>query len=99
VRVTRLLDEIAAWRRAQDVRGYIAALRSNRDDLGPQDRERISGWCDWADEWERRTDPTQSTSLVRGLLVQELPRWASAATGWRQHTSEMSVAIRVLGLR
>jgi hypothetical protein len=82
-RVTRLLEEIAMWRRARGVDEYVAALRSRLGDLELEDRERIGAWCDWAEDWRLRTDPSLGLSLVRGLLEEELPPWASVAPGSR----------------
>jgi hypothetical protein len=76
-RATRLLEEITAWRRAQDVDDYVAALRSRLEELEPEDRERISAWCDWAEDWRRRTDPTIRPALVSGLLDHETRAWPS----------------------
>jgi hypothetical protein len=85
VRVTRLLEEVAAWRRSQDVAEYVAALRSRLGELELEDRERIGAWCEWAEDWRRRTDPSLQLSLVRGLLEEELQPWASAAPGSRAY--------------
>lgn len=71
-RVTRLLAEVSAWRRARDVEEYVAALRSRLEGVGLEDRERISAWCDWAEEWGRRTDPSLGPSLICGLVETEL---------------------------
>ena len=82
-RVTRLLEEVAAWRLAGDVDEYVATLRSRLHELEAEDRDRISAWCDWAEDWRRRTDPGLRHSLVRGLLEDELRPWASATLGSR----------------
>lgn len=66
-RATRLFEEIAAWRRAQEVDEYVAALRARLSDLDPAARTRLAAWCDWAENWAQRTDPVQNAGAVRGL--------------------------------
>lgn len=66
-RATRLSDEIAAWRRAQQIREYVAVLRLRLDHLEESERERVSAWCEWAEEWSRRSDPTINLSRIVGL--------------------------------
>lgn len=66
-RVSRLSAEITSWRLAQETRAYIAALRQRLAALEPEERERIAAWCDWADSWSRRGDPTINTRRIRGV--------------------------------
>ncbi|HZO36729.1 MAG TPA: hypothetical protein VFB41_07630 [Solirubrobacteraceae bacterium] len=66
-RLERLLAEVQAWRSAQDVRAYISALRADLDEMAYDDRRRVEPWCDWAEEWSSRVDPTSSPGLIRGL--------------------------------
>ena len=66
-RVERLKDELAAWRLAQEVREYVAVLRLQSESAAADDRERLTRWCDWAEAWSRRADPTVNIARVAGL--------------------------------
>ena len=66
-RAQRLQDEIAAWRLAQEVREYVAVLRLQSESATDDERERLERWCDWAEAWSRRTDPTMNMARVVGL--------------------------------
>lgn len=72
-RATRLQEEIDAWRLAHEVREYIAALRLRLDEVEDEDEERarISAWCDWAERWSRRRDPTLNLVRIVGLVDRE----------------------------
>jgi hypothetical protein len=69
------------WKRSPrgDVPGtstsYIAELRSRLRELEAADHDRITAWCDWAEDWRRRADPTLRLPLVLGLRQEELPSW------------------------
>jgi hypothetical protein len=67
LRRRRAVDEMRAWRAAQGLIEYAAALRASLADLDPAEHERVVRWCDLIDDHARRSDPTRSTSLVLGL--------------------------------
>ncbi len=62
-RIKELVDEAQAWRRASDVRGYVAAVRGQVAGLDGEARERLEAWCAWAEEWARGSDPVKSRVL------------------------------------
>lgn len=66
-RAQRAVQEHDAWRRAQDLTAYATALRAGLDRLDSDERQRISAWCDWIDDYIRRSDPTVATSLIVGF--------------------------------
>lgn len=66
-RATRLSEEIEAWRLAQEIRAYVAALRSSLDRVEGEDRKRITAWCHWAERFSLQTDPTLNLERVARL--------------------------------
>lgn len=66
-RVSRLSTEISAWRLAAAAREYVSALRARLPELSGDDRTRVEAWCEWIDEWGRRSDPALNVGLIRGL--------------------------------
>lgn len=76
VRGERLIAEARAWRQADDLRSYVAALREGAADREPDEAARIVAWCEWARDWIERTDPVLNPKLIKGLLPAdlELPR-------------------------
>lgn len=78
-RVTRLTAEISDWRRAHDIREYVAALRKRLPELEPDDRERVAQWCTWAEQLSQRSDPTLDPSRIVGFDDEhdgeEIPPW------------------------
>jgi hypothetical protein len=66
-RVDRLLAEIEAWRRSANIRAYITTLEQKLPDLDADENTRIAEWCDWANDWADRSDPTVHTSLIEGF--------------------------------
>jgi hypothetical protein len=78
-RLERLKGEIAAWRLAQEVREYVAVLRLRSESAEEEDWERLTRWCEWAEAWSRRADPTVNISRVAGL-DDERDRFAYAPT-------------------
>lgn len=47
-RRTALIDEAAAWRRAADVRAYVAAIRASAESRGAEALARVEPWVAWA---------------------------------------------------
>lgn len=79
-RAERLFNGAAAWRRAQDVREYLAALSERVHDLDPDERERISSWIAWGQGYIERYDPVQNTRQIHGFddergAVPQRPSW------------------------
>jgi hypothetical protein len=66
-RLARLRGGIEQWRLAQETREYVAALRDRLPDLEPAERERITAWCAWAEQWAQTADPVANTYRVHGL--------------------------------
>jgi len=66
-RASRLSTEISAWRLAVAAREYVSALRARLPELSGDDRTRVEAWCEWIDEWGRRSDPALNVGLIRGL--------------------------------
>ena len=66
-RATRALAEAKAWRDARELNAYAEALRAVLSQLESAEAERIASWCDWIEDRARRSDPTHSTTLVRGF--------------------------------
>jgi len=56
-----------AWRMAGDLAEYVAALRARRPELASRERDRLEEWCRWVEDFIRRSDPVQSTSLIVGF--------------------------------
>jgi hypothetical protein len=80
-RVERLRDEVGAWRLAEDVREYVEVLRDRLSDLSEEDARRVAAWCDWAEAWAERADPTANVATIVGLdepAAQEAPFWWGA---------------------
>ncbi|HEX9711280.1 MAG TPA: hypothetical protein VGB52_01865 [Actinomycetota bacterium] len=63
----RLSAEVQAWRRAEEIRDYIAALRKRAISLSEIERARIEGWCDWAEQLASDVDPLQNIEAIPGL--------------------------------
>jgi hypothetical protein len=66
-RIERLTAERLAWQAAAATRRYVAALRVATADLPADTQARIAAWCDWAEQWAARSDPTANPDLVTGL--------------------------------
>jgi hypothetical protein len=66
-RTERLLRDAGDWRRAQDVRAYLRALRDRLDELSGSERERIAVWVEWGEARVARMDSVQKTELIEGL--------------------------------
>jgi hypothetical protein len=69
-RVSRLSTEISAWRLATTAREYASTLRARLaelSELSSDDRTCVEAWCDWIDEWSRRSDPALNVSRIHGL--------------------------------
>jgi hypothetical protein len=66
-RVERLVAEMTAWRRSDDIRSYVAELELTLEDLDGDEHTRIAEWCKWAADWADRSDPTRYTSLITGF--------------------------------
>ncbi len=66
-REERLLAEAQAWHEADLVREYVDALRSRLPELPEIERERLSAWCAWCDDWIVRNDPVANTGRIVGL--------------------------------
>ena len=66
-RVERLVAEVKAWRRAADVRDYIAALERQLPTLEGDERAAIADWTTWAKDWADRSDPVRRTSMIVGI--------------------------------
>jgi hypothetical protein len=66
-RAGRLAAEIAAWTLARQVREYIAVLRGRLPELDKDERTRVAAWCDWAEAWATRADPTLNTARIKGF--------------------------------
>jgi len=80
-RAARLADEVAAWRLSRGVIDYVAALRATLDDVDEPERQRLASWCDWAETFAARSDPTQNSARVRGL-DDERDRFFAQSRGW-----------------
>lgn len=81
-RVDRLREEVSAWRLARDTRVYIEELRERLPELDDEERERVAGWCDWAERWAERSDPTANVAKIVGLDEPEsleAPFWWGAS--------------------
>lgn len=63
----RLIAEAAAWRRAAELRAYVAAMRARLDGLEPHESDRLRAWIAWAEDYVERTDPITYPELIRGL--------------------------------
>ncbi len=66
-RVERLVAEMTAWHRSDDIRSYVAELEQTLEDLDGDEHTRIAEWCKWAADWADRSDPTRYTSLITGF--------------------------------
>jgi hypothetical protein len=66
-RVERLSEEVGAWRLAVGVHEYVEALRDRMPELDEKDRARVTAWCDWAEAWAERSDPTANVAKIVGL--------------------------------
>lgn len=66
-RVERLLTEVDAWRRSDDIRAYVARLEQKLPALDADEHARIAAWCSWAKDWADRSDPSNHTSLIAGF--------------------------------
>jgi hypothetical protein len=66
-RIARLHEEVGAWRLARDVGEYIEELRERLAELEEDESARITAWCDWAEAWSERADPTVNIANVVGL--------------------------------
>lgn len=80
-RVERLREEVGAWRLAEGVREYVEVLRDRLPELGEEDANRVAAWCDWAEAWAKRTDPTANVATIVGLDKpddQKAPFWWGA---------------------
>jgi len=64
-RAERLVGQADAWRRCEDVRGYLAALRTAIEDADPSAREGLEAWCGWGEAWLAETDPLRRGRLAR----------------------------------
>lgn len=81
-RAERLAEEVRAWRLARDVRVYIEELRERLAELDADERERVGAWCEWAEGWAERHDPTVNVAKVVGLdevAPEPPPFWWGAA--------------------
>jgi hypothetical protein len=78
-RVERLREEVASWRLARDARQYIEELRERLPELNENDRARIAAWCEWAEAWVGRSDPTLNVTKIVGL---EEPEQAEPPFWW-----------------
>jgi hypothetical protein len=65
-RLERLLNEVATWRRSEQIRAYVAALEERLPALEADEQVRIARWCGWARECADRWDPSRRTSLIAG---------------------------------
>lgn len=63
----RLTAEAKAWRTSEDMRAYLAALRTRLADLEPDERGRLQIWINWAEAWVERGDPVAYPELIEGL--------------------------------
>ena len=67
-RVDRLLGEAAAFRQAQDIRGYVDAARnSNVGAVVPVPKDQFEEWARWANENADRIDPVLSRAFDEDL--------------------------------
>jgi hypothetical protein len=66
-RAARATAEIKAWREAEALAAYAAALRRRVSTLDPPERDRIERWCNWLEDRICRSDPIQSTALIIGV--------------------------------
>jgi hypothetical protein len=66
-RVERLLREVDAWHRSDDIRAYVARLEQKLPALDADEHTRIAEWCSWAKDWADRSDPSRHTSLITGF--------------------------------
>jgi hypothetical protein len=66
-RIERLLNESTNFDRAEQVRRYMDAVRARLPGLHEEDRNRISAWCEWVENWIQRADPVANPHLITGL--------------------------------
>ena len=66
-RVERLLAEVRAWRRAEEIRAYVAAVETKLPALDGEERTRVADWCAWAKAWADGSDPGERPSLIIGI--------------------------------
>lgn len=66
-REERLFAEAQAWHEADLIRDYISALRNRLPDLAASERERLSTWCAWCENWIAQNDPVANTDQIAGL--------------------------------
>jgi hypothetical protein len=67
VRADKLLEQVSAWRRAADVREYVAAMRERLPAVDAECRGELMRWLEWADQFASRTDPLESPSSAPAL--------------------------------
>jgi hypothetical protein len=65
-RLARARAEVDAWRTAQELAAYSAALRNRIPLVAEAERERIGAWCDWIEQSADRADPVRHTELIVG---------------------------------
>jgi hypothetical protein len=66
-RAGRLLGEVAAWRRAAEIRDYVVALRKRIVEAPDDERKRIEAWCEWAEGLADDSDPLMNAESIVGL--------------------------------
>lgn len=63
-RIRRLLHEASSWRRARDIRDYVATVQAAAVGLGPErDAGKVSAWVAWALAEADRVDPLSDERL------------------------------------
>lgn len=67
-RVERLLGEASAFRQAQDIRAYVAAVKASNEQAGdPASKDQFEHWERWANDNADRIDPVLSRAFIRNL--------------------------------
>lgn len=72
-RLERLLAEVTAWRRSEEIRAYVSALEERLPTLESDEEVRIGEWCRWASDrraagiWptRRRLGPSRAGRRAR----------------------------------
>lgn len=62
-RRTKLLEDVAAWKKAGEIRSYLSAIRANLDtgNLRMTDEQKFAAWIDWATWYADCIDPLTPT--------------------------------------
>lgn len=82
-KVKTLEQDAASWRRAEDIRRYLEAVRESTGKMEAQDLLKVLEWIEWAERQANRIDPLKETppSILDGK-AEVLRRWEAVNRWW-----------------